>query len=809
MFFCYNMSAQEFSVPTSNGLLLRYGIISDSTVELNGRNDTNVGALDIPQTVMDSLGNSYYVVSIANSAFARDSLLTSISIPTSIQSIGQMSFWSCIGLTGHLQIPNSVDTMGWGAFYDCPNITSITISDNMTVIPVGAFGRTSITEIVIPDSVNKIELGAFEDCRQLQSVTLPSSVEYIQMSFDGCFNLKRVYYSGTIAQWCNISWANPYNTNSALSIFENFGYNRYGSLYMNDTLVQNIIIPYGIEEIKKSTFRRFYAESVTIPSSVRTIDNNAFADCWPLMTVTIPDSVEFIGENAFLNVNNIVYHGNATGAPWGAKSMNGYIKGGYIYSDSTWHNIIALRWQPWRDLTIPESIESISSITFADSLYLSWTWNVNYNAHNNTSPLNMSVASGVYEVTFGDSVQSIPDSCFLGFSSISQLTLPASLTSIGAFAFSGCSSVNSITMLATTPPTISSNTFDGVPTNADVVVPCGSLQAYMADPNWSRFTNIHTVGCPYEVSVAASDTSLGTVTGGGTYMSGDTVVVAAFPTARTYFNGWSNGVSDNPYSFIVASDTSLTALFQPADTTYIDVHDTTYVDVHDTTYIDVHDTTYVDVFVHDTTYIDVHDTTYIDVFVHDTTYIDVPYSVHDTTYVDVPYPVHDTTYVNVPYPVHDTTYVNVPYPVHDTTYVNVPYPVHDTTYVNVPYPVHDTTYVDVPYPVHDTTIVTDTLWLTHYDTVWLHDTIIIHDTIYITQEGIDGAETVNAKVYSSQGQIVVEGAGGNTVTLYDVSGRMLAAKHDDGTLLRFDVPTSGTYMIKIGHHPARKVVVIR
>ena len=133
--------------------------------------------------------------------------------------------------------------------------------------------------------------------------------------------------------------------------------------------------------------------------------------------------------------------------------------------------------------------------------------------------------------------------------------------------------------------------------------------------------------------------------------------------------------------------------------------------------------------------------------------------------------------------------------------------------------------------LHDTTIVTDTVTVTQFDTitntvydtidnfiydtllltdtVWLHDTIVIHDTVYITQEGINGVDVLNAKVYSSQGQIVVEGAEGNMVTLYDVNGRVLATKQDDFTPLCFDVPVSGTYMIKIGTYPARKVVVIR
>lgn len=213
----------------------------------------------------------------------------------------------------------------------------------------------------------------------------------------------------------------------------------------------------------------------------------------------------------------------------------------------------------------------------------------------------------------------------------------------------------------------------------------------------------------------------------------------------------------------------------------------------------------------------IHDTTIL----HDTTFIDVPYAVHDTTYIDVPYAVHDTTYINV----HDTTYIDVPYTVHDTTYINV----HDTTYIDVPYAVHDTTYITLTDTItntvydtvtntvydtidnfiHDTTIVTDTLWLTQYDTLWLHDTIIVHDTIYITQEGIGDVEAVNANVYSHSGQIVVEGAEGHAVTLYDINGRLLATRQEEFSPLHFDVPASGTYMLRIGNLPARKVVVIR
>ncbi len=75
--------------------------------------------------------------------------------------------------------------------------------------------------------------------------------------------------------------------------------------------------------------------------------------------------------------------------------------------------------------------------------------------------------------------------------------------------------------------------------------------------------------------------------------------------------------------------------------------------------------------------------------------------------------------------------------------------------------------------------------------------------------GIDGIETLNAMIYTSNGEIVVDGAERNTVWLYDANGRLLSTKQNNYSLLRFNVPTSGTYFVKIGKHPAQKVIVIK
>jgi len=96
--------------------------------------------------------------------------------------------------------------------------------------------------------------------------------------------------------------------------------------------------------------------------------------------------------------------------------------------------------------------------------------------------------------------------------------------------------------------------------------------------------------------------------------------------------------------------------------------------------------------------------------------------------------------------------------------------------------------------------------------MFITDTVYIYDTVYIdTTMGVDGAEMAAVKLYGENGQIVVEGAEGNDVVLYDVVGRRLEgvrAWHGQAKV-RFDVPASGAYLVRIGNRPARRIVVIK
>ena len=155
--------------------------------------------------------------------------------------------------------------------------------------------------------------------------------------------------------------------------------------------------------------------------------------------------------------------------------------------------------------------------------------------------------------------------------------------------------------------------------------------------------------------------------------------------------------------------------------------------------------------------------------------------------------------------------------VYDTLYITLTDTVTNTVYDTITNTVYDT----VDNYIYDTTLVTvtDTLWMTEYDTLYitLTDTVYIHDTIYVPQEGIGDVTITNVKLYQREGCIVVEGAAGMTVRVYDAVGRAVSTPQslrDSSPVsgeqqVRIAVPTSGVYLVKVGDAPVRRVVVIR
>ena len=116
--------------------------------------------------------------------------------------IHQRAFYDCTELTS-ITIPSSVKSIGNDAFAGCKSLTSIAIPSGVTSIGERAFkGCTHLTSVTIPHGVKIIEQNLFEGCSSLTSVTIPGSVTRIRAkAFFGCGSLTSINFQGPKKQW--------------------------------------------------------------------------------------------------------------------------------------------------------------------------------------------------------------------------------------------------------------------------------------------------------------------------------------------------------------------------------------------------------------------------------------------------------------------------------------------------------------------------------------------------------------------------------------------------------------------------------
>jgi len=113
------------------------------------------------------------------------------TIPGSVTSIEDFAFSGSAALKS-VTIHNSVTSIGKHAFSHS-GLVSVTIPGSVTFIGDIAFERTDLTSVIIEEGVKYIGLRMFLGCENLTSVTIPSSVTFIGgQAFAVCTGLASV-----------------------------------------------------------------------------------------------------------------------------------------------------------------------------------------------------------------------------------------------------------------------------------------------------------------------------------------------------------------------------------------------------------------------------------------------------------------------------------------------------------------------------------------------------------------------------------------------------------------------------------------
>ena len=255
-------------------------------------------------------------------------------------------------------------------------------------------------------------------------------------------NTQQINIGATFFQCTAISEVNIPNTVTTIA----------QNAFASCTSLTNVVIPNSVTTIGEVAFNNCTSlTNINIPNSVTSIGNQAFYYCTGLTSVTIPNSVTTIGQQAFegcssitnINIpNSVTSIGNqafyyCTGLTSVTIGNSVTTIGQYAFTGCT----------GLTSVTIPDSVTNMGNYAFSS-------------------------CTGLTSITIGNSITTI--GTFAACTGLTSVTIGNGVTTISSYAFNGCSSLTSIISLATTAPTIYSNTFQDVKTGGTLTVPTGA-----------------------------------------------------------------------------------------------------------------------------------------------------------------------------------------------------------------------------------------------------------------------------------------------------------------------------------------------
>lgn len=311
-----------------------------------------------------------------------------VTIPSGITGIGSGAFWTR-GLMTSVSLPNTVTYIDNSAFRQT-GLTSITIPGSVQTIGFLSFGTTYLTQITfdLPSSLTTIGAYAFQSST-FSSVTIPASATSVSnTAFQANNNLTTINYLGTIPS----GW--PWSAPASVTVSGNVNCGTTGYFVISENTVVgrkdctgSVVIPVGVTAIGGEAFdaaqdygggvgrENPYGStiatnitSLTIPNTVTSIDWFAFRSN-RISSLVVPNSVSSIGIYAFADStattltigNGLSTISSAVFAYW--PSLQTLTIGTQVRAieDNAFVGANSLT-----SLTIPDGVDSIGSQAFAN-----------------------------------------------------------------------------------------------------------------------------------------------------------------------------------------------------------------------------------------------------------------------------------------------------------------------------------------------------------------------------------------------------------------------------------------------------------
>ena len=190
---------------------------------------------------------------------------------------------------------------------------------------------------------------------------------------------------------------------------------------------------------------------IVLPGSVTGIGEYAFSNCDSVTAIEIPAGVTTLGNSAFFgcdNLKEVRYNAraaaNLTGLSGAFRSAGASVGGVKVIFGESVEKIpsnLFCNCESLTSVTIGSNVTSIGDNAFLDCKGLV---EINYNARAAECTEDSFGSGDGLKVTFGDSVERIPDYIFQDCPGLTSVTIGSSATTIGHCAFNRCTGLTSI-----------------------------------------------------------------------------------------------------------------------------------------------------------------------------------------------------------------------------------------------------------------------------------------------------------------------------------------------------------------------------
>ena len=423
--------------------------------------------------------------------------IKTITVGKNITNIPDWAFAMQINCSS-ITLPSTITSIGSSALEECA-FTSITLPEGLTTIGDYAFYGSKLTSLLIPSTVTTIGNDAFLDNADLATVTCAGTAPATLANnvFGDGSNLTAIYVpAGTSATYKN-AWASyeskiqevptttfTYTATEKVTDFDD--YSRFkgalsvkshdfadgagtvvyegfvtavGQQALDYSKLTGITIPESVTEIEQWAFQ--YSKSLATVTfagtpALTTIGSRAFNSCEALTSFAVPASVKTIGASAFSNCSELTtftFDGTPTLTTIGNSAFQDCKKlTTFVIPESVTTLGTTVFWfAGLTSLNIPAGVTSIGQALYCSSPVTSLTVDADNPKYADLGcngifdkAANKLIAGGA-ATKVPDGITTIGEEAFWGEEGAFALTLPESVTTIESRAFhmtSGLTSVN-------------------------------------------------------------------------------------------------------------------------------------------------------------------------------------------------------------------------------------------------------------------------------------------------------------------------------------------------------------------------------